>query len=130
MADMINRLTELLAEADYLYYERLRDAESDSEVLKTVKSVYGIYADHLIANGVITHEWISVEDRLPKRPGMYLVTGRSYGDKTPKIWICEFIKFGPFAGWCNNALNPCVKAWMPLPDPPKEAEKVLGEKVK
>lgn len=53
MADMKDRLIELLEEADNLYSERLRDAESDSEVLKTVKSVYGIYADHLLANGVI-----------------------------------------------------------------------------
>ncbi len=53
MADMRDRLIELLEEADNLYFERLRDAESASEILKIIKSVYERYADHLLANGVI-----------------------------------------------------------------------------
>ena len=111
MADMRDRLIELLESARYW------GCGTSTEI-----------ADHLLANGVILPEWILVEDRLPEQPGMYLVTGRSYGTKTPKIWVCECMKIGPLVGWCNNALNPCVKAWMPLPEPPKEAEKALKEK--
>lgn len=100
------------------------------ELFKSCESIvplwlgaYGQAADYFLANGVILQEWISVEDRLPEQPGMYLVTGwYPYGDKTPKIWICECIKIGSLVGWSNNALNPCVKAWMPLPQPPKEVD--------
>jgi hypothetical protein len=58
--------------------------------------------------------WIPVTERLPKRNGEYLVSGKD------KVWVCEFMIFGDVGGWCNSAMNPCVKYWMPLPEPPKE----------
>ena len=64
-------------------------------------------------------EWISVEDRLPEEGGEYLVFGRTFGNKKPQIWICERISVGSVIGWCNNAKNPIVEAWMPLPEAPK-----------
>jgi hypothetical protein len=63
--------------------------------------------------------WISVEDRLPEESGEYLVFGRTFGNKKPQIWICECISIGSVMGWCNNAKNPVVEAWMPLPEAPK-----------
>lgn len=89
--------------------------------------VIGNIADHLLANGVtfakdtnVTTKWIPVTERLPEMPGKYLVTGRSFRDRIPQVWICECISFGSVIGWSNHALNPIVEAWMPLPQPPKE----------
>jgi hypothetical protein len=59
-------------------------------------------ADHLISNGVIAQEWISVEDRLPEEGEHILVC---YSDG----WICD--QYTPF--------DDGVTHWMPLPEPPK-----------
>ena len=64
-------------------------------------------------------KWIPVTERWPEMPGTYLVTGRSFRNKTPQIWICECILVGSVIGWCNDAKNPVIEAWMPLPEPPK-----------
>ncbi len=66
------------------------------------------------------NNWISVKDRLPDVTGKYLVTGRTFRERIPQIWICEFIEIGSIGGWSNRATNPIVEAWMPLPEPPKE----------
>lgn len=63
-------------------------------------------------------KWISIKDRLPDVPGKYLVTGRTCMDRIWEIWICEGLCLGGFFGWCNNAKNPIVEYWMPLPEPP------------
>lgn len=56
--------------------------------------------------------WISVEERLPEREGMYLV----YTYKGA-------IKFGDFRSYYAKNDNPqfdyYVTHWMPLPEPPK-----------
>lgn len=61
-------------------------------------------------------EWIPVTERLPNGNGKYLVSGKD------KVWVCEFMILGDVGGWCNSAMNPCVKYWMPLPEPPKDGE--------
>lgn len=63
-----------------------------------------------------TQRWIPVTERLPEKDGPYLVSGNS------EIWICEFIHIGILKGWSNPANRPRVKAWMPLPEPPKDGE--------
>ena len=65
--------------------------------------------------------WIPVTERLPEEVGTYLVCGR-WREKQPEIWVCEFMIFGCLKGWANNAANPSVSYWMPLPEPPKEGE--------
>jgi len=56
--------------------------------------------------------WVSSSERVPKESGKYYVSG---GDK---VWICEFLIIPNFTGgWCNDASNPVVQAWMPLPKP-------------
>lgn len=102
MADMRDRLIELLESARYW------GCGTSTEI-----------ADHLLANGVITHEWISVEDRLPEKSGKFLVTGRPFREKTYQVWICDFLSCEILRGWSNAARNPIVEAWMPLPEPPK-----------
>lgn len=63
--------------------------------------------------------FIPVTERLPEEAGKYLVCGRWRGKQT-EIWVCEFMALGHLKGWANNAANPVVSHWMPLPDPPKE----------
>lgn len=59
-------------------------------------------------------QWIPCSKRLPKKSGQYYVSGGG------KVWICEFLIIPNFTGgWCNNAVDPVVKAWMPLPEPYK-----------
>ena len=102
----------------------MTDREKLIELLETVphaQRLYpDLYADHLITNGVTFQKWIPVTERLPEMPGKYLVTGRSFHDKIPQIWICECISVGLTIGWSNNVKNPIIEAWMPLPEPPKE----------
>lgn len=63
-------------------------------------------------------EWIPCGERLPEKAGEYLVTGAWKGEPA-KIWICECFVIGGISGWANNARNPIVAAWMPLPEPYK-----------
>lgn len=78
-------------------------------------------ADALIAAGVTVQEWVSVEDALPEKAGEYLVAGWHFRGEKPCVWLCEFAFLGgTLGGWCNNAKNPMVRAWMPLPALPRE----------
>ena len=56
-------------------------------------------------------QWIPVTERLPEEDGKYLVCGND------KIWICRFMCLDGVHGWSNDAWNPRVEAWMPLPKP-------------
>ena len=85
-------------------------------------------ADHLIANGVTIQRWISVEERLPEKDGVYLVVacdeGCPYGEG---IWydtvvvMAEYYDDGRWV-WCEGSdeydLCDIVTHWMPLPEPP------------
>ena len=76
-------------------------------------------ADHLIANGVIVPQWISVKDRLPEEKERVLVFLKR-GNRTKgyteidtdrlikRIWV----RWGSY-----------VTHWMPLPEPPKAEQK-------
>ena len=63
--------------------------------------------------------WIPVTERLPEKTGKYLVCGQWRGEPA-ETWVCELIAFGKIKGWANEARNPAVTHWMPLPEPPKE----------
>lgn len=65
----------------------------------------------------IIGSWISVNDRLPELEGNYLVTD---GYSAP--FISRMMKMADVKGWVNDARNPPIKYWMPLPEPPKEDE--------
>lgn len=97
--------------------------EMADEIRRIRESYFGqadyLFAKKLFEDGYRKQEWISVKDRLPEESGEYLVFGRTFGNKKPKIWICECIGIGSVMGWCNSAKNPIVEAWMPLPEPPK-----------
>ena len=56
--------------------------------------------------------WISIEDRLPKEKGTYLVTAKHFG-----------VTFARFAGQKDNMhFDANVIAWMEIPAPYKKGE--------
>ena len=55
-------------------------------------------------------QWIPCKDRLPQQSDFYLVSGGE------KVWICQYIFLkDTYGGWVNDANNPVVTAWIPLP---------------
>lgn len=75
----------------------------------------GIY-DELPTFYIYPTKWIPVTEHLPNENGEYFVSGKG------KVWVCEFMILGDVGGWCNSAKNPCVKYWMPRPEPPEDGE--------
>ena len=75
-------------------------------------------ADHLISNGVTVQEWISVEDRLPKDSGYYLVVYQDKYNGSISIAFDMYVKCKAGEWWENDFMRD-VTHWMPLPQPPK-----------
>lgn len=95
---------------------------------------YGIeaahLADHLITNGVTVQEWISVDDRLPEKSGLYITFGCT---AAPLLWLHDFDKdMGKFGVWwdydTDGKKHPRyrfieaedITHWMPLPPEPRK----------
>lgn len=79
------------------------------------------FADHLLANGVTVHEWISTKDRLPgKIPVLCL-------DQIGKMSVMRY-EYDRLVGECwfddyEQLINfDWVTHWMPLPKQQKESE--------
>ena len=77
------------------------------------------FADHLISNGVMVQEWISVKDGVPKNSGHYLVVHRNKHDGSTSTAIAAYIKCKIGEWWANDETYN-VTYWMPLPEMPKE----------
>ena len=84
----------------------------------------------LISHGVTVQEWISVDDRLPKETGRYLVVKKriapdDFGGNSTDIVILRFSVDDGFRmpihipDWINKKINEEVTHWMPLPETPK-----------
>lgn len=83
-------------------------------------------ADHLVSNGVMVQEWISVKDKLPPhnhdvlvyRPdmAMKILVDNYYGyyGEDDAEWHEGWAKYGK-----DIHNNPLITHWMPLPQPPK-----------
>jgi len=114
--DLINRLraqadAERFFSGEKMLYDEAADAiEELSKLHETQKKNLSVLTDAYMKS------WIPVAERLPNGNGEYLVSGKD------KVWVCEFMILGDVGGWCNSAINPCVKYWMPLPEPPKDGE--------
>lgn len=85
--------------------------------------------DYLVKNGVTVQEWISVKDRLPKRPPDRV-------DDQGRSWFTTGIECLVYDGknvfaahycfmnkcfWYSDTLHPLknITHWMPIPQPPK-----------
>ena len=75
-------------------------------------------ADHLIDNGVMVQEWISVDDELPKTGGYVVCIAKEN----------PFSRFMPMVarieknGWVNPMTEQYISEvthWMQMPNPPK-----------
>lgn len=93
---------------DYISRQAAIDLIADYD-LSMGQVVRGI---HALPSAQPEQRWIPCSERLPEESGQYYVSG---GDK---VWICEFLIIPSFTrGWCNDALNPRVQAWMEKPEP-------------
>lgn len=63
------------------------------------------------------HGWTSVIDRLPEKPGFYLVTKRQRSGQL-------IVAIGHYSGegWSGSGNFSDVTHWMPLPEPLKEVQ--------
>lgn len=81
-------------------------------------------ADYLLANGVTIQKWIPVEERLPER-FKNVLCWYEYRNGTGKMvqtyGIGFYFKDDTWGGEVSNGYDTKVLAWMPLPQPPKEA---------
>lgn len=78
----------------------------------------------LITRQPTVNTWISVEDRLPKESGKYLI----YCNRWSKIademmldiklteWLPDENCFEYETGWCADFPKPEIIAWMPIPE--------------
>ena len=88
-------------------------------IIQPGQKTLGDIADLLIANGVTVQEWISVEDRLPKDSGDYIVVHRNKYNGSISTALDTYIKC-KIGGWWANDYAYDVIHWMPLPEMPKE----------
>ena len=65
-------------------------------------------------------EWISVKERLPEKPGEYLVAYQPcYWDNVQPEFRVGIDSFRGKTAWAKKKYQ-CVTHWMPLPEPPEE----------
>lgn len=89
-------------------WEQVRDIEEEN---KAMLDTIGELQDFRIDG------WISVEDRLPKRDGRYLIYHSNHG---ATISIGTYY---PGTGWYyNGSHSDYVRFWQPLPAPPDTEE--------
>lgn len=134
--EMRDRLVELIYEArkewDVYFNDCLLKGEPRS------KSLNGFIADHLIENGVVVPQWISVKDRLPEEHDKYLCAEYSKMFNQYFIRTLYFAKdlyrhdrfafpdkkgiggFYESSGEWGMVLIDEVTHWMPLPEPPQK----------
>lgn len=74
-------------------------------------------ADHLIENGVVVPQWISVKDRLPDNEERVLVAVDS--DKSDTRIDTDRMVYRQWVRWGMS-----VTHWMPLPELPKAEQKL------
>ena len=81
-------------------------------IIQSGQKTLGDIADYLIANGVTVQEWISVDDRLPKKDEIVIIcTDKNFiyaGELVGDTWFLD-----------NDSWTETVTHWMPLPQPPK-----------
>ena len=87
-------------------------------IIQPGQKTLGDIADYLIDNGITVQEWISVDDRVPKNSGHYIVVHRNKHNGSTSIAIEAYIKCRVGEWWSNDYVYD-VTHWIPLPKPPK-----------
>lgn len=64
-------------------------------------------------------EWISVDDRLPEKAGIYIIVDQ-YGNVMSRHFCKSQGKFSGYWHFNGSAKYGNPRYWMPLPEPPKE----------
>lgn len=110
------KLVELLAQVCEWGAKRCIGCKEDSPAAAECREErFGKVADHLIANGVAVHEWISVKDGLPENEQEVIGWEGDYAEIL--YYDAEFNEWNDANGW-RVKLNK-FPHWMPLPEPPK-----------
>ena len=108
--DVREKLIELIAKAKYICANDYSDHTEDEYI-----------ADTLLDNGVTVQEWVSVDDEFPEVGGYVVCIAK----RNP------FSRFMPMVarieknGWVNPITEQYISEvthWMPLPEPPEEAD--------
>ena len=90
----------------------------EKDIVESLSSLYPLqeFEERAIDTvlNAIPH-WIPVTERLPKKDGSYLVSGK-WGSGKESVGDCEF---SVEDGYFQTAWNFDVLAWMPLPEPYK-----------
>lgn len=83
---------------------------------KALTVAYWLEAMDVAISVLRGQQWISVKDRLPEKPGDYLVYYTTTANNMPLISMRHF--YGEIPGAFVHNKN--MTHWMPLPEPPKE----------
>lgn len=102
------RKTELL--------ERNEELELKIDMLTADCTNYEIFIDELKA---AQPHWVSVKERLPDKPGLYLVAYYYWADIKKKNHKVGLDSWRGKTTWARHD-NRTVTHWMPLPEPPQE----------
>lgn len=103
-----NRLFEKFKDAHYISAGAIALSDAGAEVQFLCDVV------EMLEKGNCKQEWISVEDRLPEKEGVYLVHTTYNIIETEVFYIS---KHDDISYWWD--LDGMVTHWMPLPEPPK-----------
>lgn len=126
--DLVRRLRELHPEEfsnawDFAFACQQAMCEAADAIEKLVE----VIQNHDFLESLINPCWILVTERLPEEDGWYQVYapnysgGSSSGLKNIKGNMYSAFKHGKWSIEVGYHKRPgCVKAWMPLPEPPKE----------
>lgn len=84
----------------------------------------GLIADHLIENGLIAPQWISVKDRLPGEGEDVIACGKTWM-RDECVREVSYMTIGGMPSFSYDSMDggedlEDVTHWMPLPEPPKE----------
>lgn len=88
--------------------------EAAEELFKgTEYPVPNIYCFTNGAKWALSHQWVSVKDKLPEKP-MYVLVNRPTSGNTDLFYV-EYFAYGVFSGELDQNNNSQVTHWMPIP---------------
>ena len=118
MSDIREKLVELLHGAQKAWGDYMSEWWTDGE--RPMKDYWGIFADHLIANGVTVQEWIPVTARFPAKDTEVLCfKGRYIGTLMDVYTYVGNCKWEDTYGNRSCTEDEGITHWMPIPQPPK-----------